>query len=256
MFEISVFRVEVIKWPPLVFPVTLATDETGKQAAGRLAAAGDKIRQLFEKQKRLRAGGGGEGENEGGEGEEDEVKEKVVEVKVENVFGDKEVVEVKVRNPLGPSNVAFGAFCRHYLAKPSGGDTEVVEVVDQVKDEEGEEEVAATQRWWRKQVKEEAKTPPAKTPPPLRRVGAGKAKAIPAKARPKAPLGKAKPRMVLKSKAAPLAKAKFRMQPPTARGSVARMQPPVAGLGLKIVFSIVYILNESLMFSLSRVFNV
>jgi hypothetical protein len=143
--------------------------------------------------------------------------------------------------------VAFGAFCRHYLAKPSGGDTEVVEVVDQVKDEEG---------WWRKQVKEEAKTPPAKTPPPLRRVGAGKAKAIPAKARPKAPLGKAKPRMVLKSKAAPLAKAKFRMQPPTARGSVARMQPPVAGLGLKIVFSIVYILNESLMFSLSRVFNV
>ena len=120
MFEISVFRVEVIKWPPLVFPVTLATDETGKQAAGRLAAAGDKIRQLFENQKRLRAGGGGEGENEGGEGEEDEVKEKVVEVKVENVFGDKEMVEVK-------EEVAFGAFCRHYLAKPSGGDTEVVE---------------------------------------------------------------------------------------------------------------------------------
>ena len=51
MFEILVFRVEVIKWPPLVFPVTLASDETGLSSE----AATQQITQLLAMRRKLKA---------------------------------------------------------------------------------------------------------------------------------------------------------------------------------------------------------
>ena len=51
MFEMLVFRVEVIKWPPLVFPVTLASDETGLSSE----AATQQITQLLATRRKLKA---------------------------------------------------------------------------------------------------------------------------------------------------------------------------------------------------------
>ena len=191
MFEISVFRVEVIKWPPLVFPVTLATDETAQHCIAGSAAATGKIRQLIDKKKQLRASAA-----------------------VEQLIAAKdEVVE--------------------------DGHKEVAK--DEVMTKEEEEEAAAQvdgteeAEWYAK-----AAEPP---PPPKANLAWRKMKGLTRVGKAKAQMPKKPKRsMPLKSKAPP-AKRK-----PLARGSVAA-QVPVAGLGPKIVFSIVYILNESLMFS-------
>jgi hypothetical protein len=200
MFEILVFRVEVIKWPPLVFPVTLATDETAKGMATSEAAT-QEIKKLIEQQKRLRAA---------------KAVAVAKEEEEEETFQDTAVVEDAVKEEEEETPVA---------AK-----------------EEEETPVAVKEEW----LPSSSKAPPKKRDlSGLKKIGGP-----PAKARKKIGGPPAKARMVLKSKAAPVASGSR----PKARGSVAA-QLPDAGLGLKIVFSIVYILNESLMFSPSRVFN-
>ena len=196
MFEISVFRVEVIKWPPLVFPVTLATDETAQHCIAGSAAATGKIRQLIDKKKQLRASA---------------AVEQLIAAKDEVVEdGHKEVAKDEVM-------------------------TKEEEEEEEEQEKEEEEKMKEEVEWYAK-----AAEPP---PPPKAKLAWWKMKGLTRVGKAKAQMPKKPKRsMPLKSKAPP-AKRK-----PLARGSVAA-QVPVAGLGPKIVSSIVYILNESLMFS-------
>ena len=245
MFEISVFRVEVIKWPPLVFPVTLATDETAQHCiAGSEAASGTAV-------------------------EFTAVEEEVVEIEEDEEEARAQVKGTELWWRLKEARRQKMMEMKMEVVEDGEWPKEVkMEVVEEEKMREEEDE------WYAKA----AEPPPPKAAGPaaakkgLLFIGKfrPKAKAIPPKAMPKP---KVKPGVQLKCKVPPPAKPKqlakgsvAAMLPAPAKpkqlakGSVAAQlpapqTPEVAGLGLKIVFRSLYILNESLMFSPSRVFN-